>query len=110
MAYEIPQKLQYEEKIVVGLTLKQLVYATVFLLPTVLIVKGSSHLYVKLILSTTLLILAFLFIFCDFQKHLINFYFWLEFRQASISSPNMKLFLGVKKIEKGIIIVRKIKT
>ncbi len=105
--YEIPQELQYKEKIVFGLTFKQLAWAILFL-PIVLIIltKTSLKLETKLSLSLIPTILASLFVFFDFSKKLKNFYLWLKFRNITTMSLKMKRFLGIKNIKNDIIEIK----
>ena len=64
MGYEIPQKLQYEEKIIFGLTFKQLAYAALLILPAILIfLKTNINIYAKAVIAAILSGIAFLFMF-----------------------------------------------
>ena len=104
MAYEIPQQLQYEEKIIFGLTFKQLFYGVIFLLPSLYIfMKTGFGLYIKLFLGTLLIGIACLFMFFGFEAYIRNMLSWLKFRKASHMDPKMIKFLGIKKIENGVI-------
>ena len=59
MPYEIPQKLQYEEKIIFGLTFRQLIYAAIFIVPALFIfLKTNLNIYLKIIIAFTLLSFA----------------------------------------------------
>lgn len=107
MAYEIPQKLQYDEKIIFGLTFRQLAYAFAFLLPALIIfLRLKAGLYLKLGLSTILIILAFLFMFFDFMQYIKNIAYWCKIREMSMMDRNMLNFLGIVKIDKGVLHVK----
>jgi hypothetical protein len=108
MAYEIPQKLQYEEKILFGLTFKQLVYALILILPALVIfLKTKWDLYVKLAIDIFLISLAVMFMFCNFQNYLKNIFSWLKFREVFYVDKKMKDFIGIDKIEENIIYVNR---
>ena len=47
MTYQIPQQLQYKEKIMFGLDFKQLAYAFVFGLICVILFKTVGSFYIK---------------------------------------------------------------
>lgn len=108
MAYEIPQKLQYEEKIIFGLTFKQIIYASIFLLPALLIfVKTKINFIAKIILATLLVALGILFMFFNFQSYIKNISQWYKFREVNYTDRKMKEFIGVDKVENGVIYARK---
>ncbi len=108
MSYEIPQKLQYEEKIIFGLTFKQLVYALIFLMPALFIcMKTNWHIAIKGTIATLLIAIACLFMFFDFQSYLKNIFIWFKFREAFFMDKKMKEFIGVTKVENGVIYARK---
>ena len=110
MPYEIPQKLQYEEKIVFGLTFKQIVYALFLILPALLIfLKSNLNFYVKLIIAVLLCSLAFLFMFFDFSSYIRNMVAWHRFMEVTLMEPKMIQFLGIEKISKGVVYVWKTK-
>ena len=108
MAYEIPQKLQYEEKIIFGLTFKQLAYAMLLILPAILIfLKTDINMYAKLAIASILSGLAFLFMFFDFSSYSKNMISWIKTREMWFMDGKMQNFLGIEKIEKGVLYVRK---
>lgn len=73
--YEIPQELKYKEKIVFGLTFRQLAWAILFL-PIVLLILAKTHydLTTKLFIASIPAILASLFMFFNFSTKLKNFF------------------------------------
>lgn len=110
MPYEIPQQLQYEEKIVFGLTFKQLIYALIFGLPAILIfMKTHFSIYLKVILGAPLIGLACLFMFFNFLSYIRNMTSWFKFREVSINDPKMIQFLGIEKIKDGNVYVSQTK-
>lgn len=108
MPYEIPQKLQYEEKLLFGLTFKQIVYAAL-LIPLALIIflKTGFHLYVRSFLSFLLVMLAVSFMFLNLKEHIINIWSWLKFREAWLMDKKMSKFLGIEKVENGNLYVKR---
>ena len=58
MGYEIPQELEYKEKIMFGLTFPQLAYAFLFAGISLLLFKRIDNFSVKVILMLILLILS----------------------------------------------------
>jgi hypothetical protein len=110
MAYEIPQQLKYEEKILFGLTFKQMVYAMLFIFPALTIfLKTSLNIYMKIIIVAILASLGCLFMFFDFWSHVKDFSNWFMFREVWLMEPKMIEFLGIEKVEEGIIYVWKTK-
>ena len=80
MSYEIPQKLEYEEKIMFNLTFKQLLYALPFAF-LILVVFARTHFstLTKLIISFVISIVASLFMFLNFGEMIkVWFYFLMN--------------------------------
>ena len=110
MPYEIPQQLQYEEKIIFGLTFRQLFYAILFLVPSLFIFfKTRIDIYIKAVLTAILLGIASLFMFFNLSSYLGNLIYWMKFREANLMDAKMIQFLGIEKIENGVIYVNKAK-
>ena len=110
MAYEIPQQLQYEEKIVFGLTFKQLAYAALFIIPALAIfLRTNWNLYLKVTIGFILIGAAALFMFFNFAAYLRDFVAWYKFREAHLMDPKMIQFIGLKKIDKGVVYANKAK-
>ncbi len=103
MPYEIPQELQYKEKIIFGLTFQQLAYAVIFIPISLLILKSNLEFTLKLILALISLAIGFAFIFLNLQNTMKNFFYWIKFRNATTMSKNMIKFLGIKSINNNII-------
>ena len=106
--YEIPQKLQWEEKIIFGLTYKQLAYAVIFGTPALTIfVKTNWHMFAKIIIAVFLISIGSLFMFFNLLGHLKNILHWIRFREAFLMDKKMKDFVGIERIENGIVYVKK---
>ncbi|MEK6858366.1 MAG: PrgI family protein [Nanoarchaeota archaeon] len=104
MAYEIPQKLEYKEKIIFGLTFRQLIYLFIFVPPAAFIFfKTNFILIIKIVLSMQLIALGIGFIFLNLERHLRNWFFWL--RSKKIEKPQkLAKFIPVKEISNNLII------
>ena len=108
MSYEIPQKLQYEEKIIFGLTFRQLVFVPIFIIPALVIfLKSHLPITIRLIVSTALMGLGLLFMFFNLLDYLKNIIAWVKFREASQMDKRMKDFLGLKKVENKVLYVKR---
>src|SRR3989344_917036 len=107
MAYEIPQELQYKEKIIFNLTFSQLGYAFLFIAIIVLIAKSNLGLNVKLTIAVFPAVLGILFIFFNFSSNLRNFFYWIRFRKATTMSIKMVKYLGLKDIKDNLVEIRK---
>ena len=77
MAYEVPQELEYQEKIIFGLNFEQLIYAVIFA-PIALIIffKTGLNQQLKIVLVSFIVILAGGFIFLNFKNKLLDFWSW----------------------------------
>ena len=110
MSYEIPQQLQYEEKIIFGLTFRQLFYAAIFVIPCLVIFfKTKIDIYIKAVITAILLGTASLFMFFNFSSYLKNVMNWAKFREIHIMEPKMVQFIGIEKIQDGVVYVSKTK-
>lgn len=110
MSYEIPQHLQYEEKIIFGLTFKQLIYAALFVIPaSIIFFKTDFGIYVRASIAAILLGIASLLMFFNFSSYMKDIISWIKFREAWLMDSKMIQFLGIEKIENGAIYVWKTK-
>ena len=106
MSYEIPQQLQYEEKIVFGLTFRQMVYAIIFGIPALIIFfKTKWPIVIKGIIATILIGISCLFMFFNLKSYLNNMLIWLKFREISAMDLKMIQFIGIKKIQNGVVYI-----
>ncbi|MBS3087327.1 PrgI family protein [Candidatus Pacearchaeota archaeon] len=97
--YEIPQQLEYKEKIVFGLTFGQLFYALVFF-PIVfsLLFKLKAPLEIRIFLTMFPIILATGFMFFDLSIHLKNWYTWFKLRELK-DPEKIKQAFGIGNIK-----------
>ncbi len=103
MAYEIPQRLEYNEKIMFGLTFKQLAYAFLFtpFIP-ILLFKTSMELYLRIFYSILLTGLATGFMFLNLDHNLRVWYHWLLTRR--IDNPEkIAKFVSLNTIKDDLI-------
>ena len=100
--YEIPQQLEYKEKIVFGLTFKQLAYAFVFF-PFVFtfLFKLNASIYTRVLLASIPTILASGFMFFDLSSKIKDWYIWLRTRK--LSGEKLKSFLNFGEIKDNYI-------
>jgi len=100
MSYDIPDKIQYKEKIVFGLDFKQLGYFCVFgvlaFLSLSLPLEGDA----KLVAPIFLVILGAGFIFLNLEKFLLDrFAFYSNVRFGGALDKKVQEFIGVRKVE-----------
>ena len=107
MTYEIPQELEYKEKIIFGLTFEQLLYAIIFSpLAIALLFKTPFPLSIRISLALIPSGLAGIFMFTSIPKQLKNWVKWLRWQKLDINHPKMKQFLEVEKIEGDTILLK----
>lgn len=100
MAYDIPDKIQYKEKIVFNLTFKQLCYAILFAFLAFFTFNLKIYGDAKLILPSSLGIIGFGFIFMDLEKSLTDRWTYVSgMREGGAMDKKVQKFIGVKKIE-----------
>jgi len=106
MSYEIPQQLEYKEKIMFGLNFKQLAY--LFLFAPVLIIiffKTNWDIAIKIPFIAMFGGLGIGFIFLDLDRHIKNWYYW--YKSKLIRSPQkFAEFIPVKEIKDRLIITK----
>lgn len=107
MAYEIPQELEYQEKIIFGLTLKQVFYALVFS-PFLLVILFKLELGMTLRIALALIpsTLACVFMFTELPKKFFNWWKWLSFRQFLLMDFKMKRFFNLDKVEDNVLFLK----
>jgi len=104
MAYEIPQELEYKEKIIFNLTFSQLVYAIIFLPFLALILKSNLELSSKIFLSLIIIIFASLFMFFNLASKIKDSWYWLKSRKITLSMDVMKNLINIDKINEIAIL------
>ena len=103
MAYEIPQQLEYKEKIMFGLTFRQLAYTLLFL-PIVIFFyfKSSFNLPLRVFFSINFSAFAIGFIFLNLDSHLKSWIIWLKYRKLE-KPDKLAKFILVKEIKDDLI-------
>jgi hypothetical protein len=101
--YEIPQQLEYKEKIVFGLTFGQLIYAMIFLPFAIIFFRLNIPLSVKFFLIFIPVSLAAGFMFFDLSSKIKNWYWWYKFREIKESLKIKKLF-GARVSDNSIFV------
>lgn len=107
MSYQIPQQLEYKEKIMFGLTFKQLAYAFLFGTIALLFFRKISNQYAGFIFAFFFSSLGICFMFFNFDRIIKDYWTYLKFRQVEKDSPKLKKFLGIKEIKNDLIITDK---
>ncbi len=107
MSYEIPQQLEYKERIAFGLTLSQLLIALGFVIPSVATFIFLGAMGVSLIARLLSLVpfvgLAIGFMFFDLGSRIKDIMAFSKFRYDVIYSQKMKDYIGLKKIDENVI-------
>lgn len=108
--YEIPQQLEYKEKIVFGLTFVQLAYVLVFF-PIVfsLLFKTTYSLYARIVLACIPALLAVGFMFFDLTGHIVNWYTWFRMRKIE-DKKEMRRILELGVVLDDLIVLDNKKT
>src|SRR3989344_4018391 len=107
MTYEIPQSIQYKEKIVFDLTLELLIYAVGFGVPAFLIyAKLNASLYARVGLALIPLTIGLCFMFLDLYKKSSELLGFLRFRKATLFQRKMKRFLQLNAVENSCYVVK----
>ncbi|MBU0894257.1 MAG: ATP-binding protein [Nanoarchaeota archaeon] len=103
--YEIPQQLEYQEKIVFGLTFKQLAYAFGFF-PIIFffIFKLNTNIALRVFLAMYPTALAVGFMFFDLEGKLKMWIKWYKLRNPI--KEDLEKFFDIKKIEDDLIITK----
>ncbi len=100
MSYEIPTELQYQERIVFGLTLPQLAWALLFGVPALfLMMKTQLFLPLKIAIVAILTLLSVAFMFLDALGWLKIIVGWWRLREFKAGEPEMKKFLPLSASE-----------
>ena len=107
MAYQIPQQLEYKEKIMFGLTFKQLAYAFLFGGVALILFNKLDNTYLRFTLALIPSILGLGFMFLDFDVHLKNYWGYINFRKVYANDPKLDMFIGVESINDNVIVTSK---
>jgi len=102
MTYEIPQALQYKEKIIFDLTLEQLITATLCGLPAVFIyAKLHAHILIRFFLALIPITIGLLFMFLDLRTKIETFLEYRKVKRATLFDIEMKNYLKLNAVENG---------
>lgn len=104
MTYQIPQQLEYKEKIMFGLTFKQLAYAFVFGFISFVLFKIIPYWQAGFVVALCFSILGLGFVFFDFDKKIKDYWFFLKFSEFHLNEKELYSFLNIKEIANGCII------
>ena len=107
MAYEIPQQLEYKEKIMFGLDFKQLAYAFGFSFLSFLCYKTISIPSLKWILISIATLTGLSFMFLNLEQYIKDWKSFFNFREAFLMDQKLTDYIGVKKIENNLIYTKK---
>ena len=102
MTYEIPQSLQYKERVVFNLTIEQFVYAAVAgLLAFLIYAKLPLVLSARIILASIPIAIAVPFMYFDLWNKISDLWGWYRFRQCSMFNPALKKYLQLLAVEQN---------
>ncbi len=104
MTYQIPQQLEYKEKIMFGLTFKQLLYAFIFGFLSLSFFRSSMNDFAKTLFIGVSSSLGAGFVFFNLERHISNYFEYLKFRRAKKGDPRLKRFMGIREIKDDFII------
>ncbi len=105
--YEIPQQLEYKEKIVFGLTFGQLMYAMIFLPIAVIFFRLNVSMPIKVFLIFIPVSLAAGFMFFNLLDVIKNWKAWFKYRLLN-TKEKIQMFFKVNKenIKDNFIIIK----
>ncbi len=104
MSYQIPQQLEYSEKIIFGLTFQQLLYAIIFLpIALALLFKTPFPLTYRITLALIPSTTAAIFMFTNLPNEIKNWIKWLQWKEFDINHKKMKEYLNLEKIEEDVL-------
>ena len=107
MTYEIPQQLEYQEKIIFGLTFSQLFYAIIFFpIAIAVLLKLPLELPYRVAIALIPSGIGLLFMFTKIPTLIKNIIKWLQWREFSIKDKKMKKYLNLDKIETDIVYLK----
>lgn len=105
MTYEIPQQLEYREKILFGLDFKQLAWLFMFSFLALIVLKMPIGFSLKFIMEIIVSAAAFGFIFLDLHSKIKSWISWYSFREIRLKK-NLKEFSGINEIKDNVIITK----
>ena len=103
MAYQIPQQLEYKERIMFGLDFKQLGYLFLFGFIALIFFKKINNFYLKFFLCLIPSVLGICFMFFNLDKLIKDYYAFLKKRKIENRDDLIRDFIGVKDVKDNII-------
>ena len=105
MGYEIPQNLKYEEKIIFGLTFKQVFWLALFLgIGGAIFLKTNLQFEIKIIIAIIFSFFGAGFAFFGFWNYIANFLNYRKsIKEAGFFDAKMQKFTDVKKIGDNLV-------
>jgi len=111
MAYQIPQQLEYKEKILFGLTFEQLAIAGIFSLPAIALLLGTPFpIATRVFLALIPVSLACLCMFSKLPHRIKALVKWLRYKEIKLYDENseiskkMQEFIPIKDIKDKLIL------
>lgn len=106
MSYDIPDEIQYREKIVFGLDFKQLTYAAAFGVLALVSYQLPFPGQFKLVLPVLFCIAGVAFIFLNLEeKAWDSYHYFRGVRKAGSVDPVAQNLVGIKKVEENAILL-----
>jgi hypothetical protein len=102
--YEIPQQLEYKEKIVFGLTFEQLIPAMIFLPIIIIIFRMNLPITIKVFLIFIPISLAAGFMFFNLTTIIKRWVIWFKFRE--IKQDQVKNWIGLTETKDNLFYLR----
>ncbi len=109
MAYEIPQALKYEEKVLFGLTIEQFAYVAIAaLLAAVIYLRVDSvSMNIKIVAMALIAMGGMGFAFFDFRTYLTNlFSFYQSPRSEGYLDAKTKNFVEVREVKDDMVFMK----
>ncbi len=104
--YEIPQQLEYKEKIIFGLTFQQLIYALIFFpILFVILFRINAPLSTRISIAIFPFAIACGFIFLNLSFHVKNWIIWFKSREVK-TKEKMERWFYIKEIKNNLIITK----
>ncbi|MBI4141204.1 hypothetical protein HY485_05195, partial [Candidatus Woesearchaeota archaeon] len=107
MTYEIPQSLQYKERVIFNLTIHQSIYAAIFITTSfVVYTKTPLPILARITIIALFLIACLLFMFLDLGRKIQDFLAYFSFRRATMFDKRMKKYLKLVAVENACYYLR----
>ena len=104
MAYQIPQQLEYQEKIMFGLTFKQLIYAAIFGSVALVLLTKINNVPMKYILPLIPSAIGIGFMFFNLDVRINDYWGYFKFRKMNRKDDRLEKVIGIKNIENDVIV------